>query len=72
MAKKSVYAALELADREVRLVVSEIFNGRSNVLRVERVSHDGIRNSKIRDENAVVKAIDTAVFTSTDGFGLSN
>ena len=61
MAKKSVYAALELADREVRLVVSEIFNGRSNVLRVERVSHDGIRNSKIRDENAVVKAIDTAV-----------
>lgn len=61
MAKKSVYAALELADREVRLVVSEVFNGRSNVLRVERVSHDGIRNSKIRDENAVVKAIDTAV-----------
>lgn len=61
MAKKSVYAALELADREVRLVVSEVFNGRSNILRVERVSHDGIRNSKIRDENAVVKAIDTAV-----------
>lgn len=61
MAKKSVYAALELADREVRLVVSEIFNGRSNILRVERVSHDGIRNSKVRDENAVVKAIDTAV-----------
>ncbi|MDO4663849.1 MAG: hypothetical protein Q4A59_03105 [Erysipelotrichaceae bacterium] len=61
MAKKSVYAALELSDREVRLVVSEVFNGRSNILRVERVSHDGIRNSKIRDENAVVKAIDTAV-----------
>lgn len=61
MAKKSVYAALELADREVRLVVSEVFNGRSNILRVEHASHDGIRNSKIRDEKAIVQAIDAVV-----------
>ena len=43
MAKKNVYAALEIADHEVRLVVAEIFNDRSNVLRVERAEHNGIR-----------------------------
>ncbi len=33
---KKVYAAIELADQEVRLVVMEIFESRSNILRVDR------------------------------------
>lgn len=61
MAKKSVYAALEISDREVRLVVSEIFNDRSNILRVERAGHNGIKGSKISDEKEVVKAIEQVV-----------
>lgn len=61
MAKKSVYAAIEIADREVRLVVVENFNDRSNVLRVERVEHSGIKKSKITDEKAVIAALEQAV-----------
>ena len=37
MRKKKVYATLEIADQEIRLIVLEIFEGRNNVLRVERV-----------------------------------
>ncbi len=33
MSKKRVYAALELADGEVRLAVMEVYEGRANVLR---------------------------------------
>lgn len=61
MAKKSVYASIEIADREVRLVVVEIFNNRSNVLRVERVAHSGIHAGAITDEKAVTDAIRQAV-----------
>lgn len=61
MAKKKVYAAMELADREVRLVVSEVFDGRNNILRVEKVPCSGLVNAHIEDEAAVVKAIQQAV-----------
>lgn len=61
MAKKSVFAALEIADREVRLVVAEIFNDRSNILRVECAGHNGIKHSKITDEKAVAAAIEQVV-----------
>ena len=37
MSRNKVYASCEIADQEVRLVILEIFEGRMNVLRVERV-----------------------------------
>lgn len=57
MSINKVYASFELADREVRLIVLEIFEGQFNVLRVERVACDGIQNQKIVDETSVVQAI---------------
>ena len=38
MSKKRVYASIEIADQEIRLVVLEIFESRYNVLRVESVA----------------------------------
>lgn len=69
MAKKSVYASLEIADREVRLVVVEVFNSRSNVLRVERVACNGVSQGKITDEAAVVDAIKQAVSQAQTALG---
>ncbi len=69
MAKKNVYAALEIADHEVRLVVAEIFNDRSNVLRVERAEHSGIQEGKITDEKAVIQAIEQAVQQAQNALG---
>ena len=57
MSKKRVYANLEIADQEVRLVVLEVFESRYNVLRKEIVACPGVIGSKIIDEAAVVTAI---------------
>ena len=39
---KQIYAALEIADHEVRLIVGEFFETRFNVLCVERVKTTGV------------------------------
>lgn len=69
MAKKSIYASVEIADREVRLVVVEIFNNRSNVLRTERAAHTGIANGKITDEKSIVEAIEQCVSLAQEALG---
>ncbi|MCF0259749.1 MAG: hypothetical protein HUJ54_07810 [Erysipelotrichaceae bacterium] len=69
MAKKKVYAALEIADQEVRLVVSEVFDGRSNILRVEKAACGGVKDFKITDEGAVVKAIQQVVRQAQNALG---
>lgn len=66
---KKVYAAIELADQEVRLVVMEIFESRSNVLRVERVACSGIQNGKILDESMVVTAVREATKSAQAALG---
>ncbi len=69
MAKKSVYASIEIADRDVRLVVVEMFNNRSNVLRVERADHSGISKGKITDEKSVVTAIEQVITQAQTALG---
>ena len=51
MERKQIFAALELADHEVRLVVGEFHETRFNVLRVERIKSSGIVN---KDRKSVV------------------
>ena len=55
MRKKKVYATLEIADQEIRLIVLEIFEGRNNVLRVERVHCSGVQNQKIINYTVTLK-----------------
>lgn len=69
MPRKKVYASCEITDQEVRLVVLEIFEGRFNVLRVERVSCDGVQNQKIIDEVGVVQAIQKACANAAEALG---
>lgn len=69
MAKKQVYAALEIADREVRLVVLEVFDSRNNILRVEKVPCAGIDKTTIVNESAVVKAIQQAIRQAETALG---
>lgn len=69
MSKKRVYAALEIADCEIRLLVFEVLDGRMNVLRVERVPHNAIKDSKIVDEPEIVRAIQQATGKAQDALG---
>lgn len=57
MKAKQIYAALEIADHEVRLVVGEFHETRFNILRVEKVKITGVHNKVIVDEQNVIKAI---------------
>lgn len=69
MAKKRVYAAVEIGDQEIRLVVMEVFDSRNNILRVEKAACSGVKDFKIVDEGAVVKAIQQAVKQAQNALG---
>lgn len=61
MKREQIFAALEIADHEVRLVVGEFHETRFNILRVERVKTTGIINKAVVDEQNIVGAIMKAV-----------
>lgn len=69
MSKKKVYASLEIADQEVRLVVLEVFDGRYNVLRTEKAACTGIKNQKVVDEANVVMTIREVVTNAQAALG---
>lgn len=69
MSKKRVYASIEIADQEIRLVVLEIFEARYNVLRVESVTCTGVKDQVIVNEANVVTAIRTAVTNAQVALG---
>ena len=54
---KQIFAALEIADHEVRLLVGEFFNTRFNIIKVERVPVAGVQLHQLSEPNEVVKAI---------------
>ena len=60
MSDKQIFAALEVADHEVRLIVGEFFNTRFNVIKVERIPCFGLSYNKVTDPAAISKAIRTA------------
>ncbi|MCI8271346.1 MAG: cell division protein FtsA [Erysipelotrichaceae bacterium] len=57
MDKKQIYAALEIADHEIRLIIGEFYETRFNILRIERAKITGIDNKNIVAEHNVVGAI---------------
>ncbi|MEG0265307.1 MAG: cell division protein FtsA [Erysipelotrichaceae bacterium] len=57
MQNKQIFAALEIADHEIRLMVGEFHETRFNVLRVERASIIGVKDNKIINEQNIIMAI---------------
>lgn len=57
MDKKQIYAALEIADHEVRLIIGEFYETRFNILRVERAKVTGINNKRVVEEHNITGAI---------------
>lgn len=69
MKRKQIFAALEIADHEVRLIVGEFHETRFNILRVERVRTSGVVNKTIVDEQNIVSAIMKATKKASDTLG---
>lgn len=55
--EKEIFAALEIADEEIRLILGEFFNTRFNVLKVEQVACSGIEKLLITDREALTGVI---------------
>lgn len=55
--KKELYASIEIADHEIRMVVGEFYETRFNILRVEKVEINGVEQKAIVDEQMVVNGI---------------
>ncbi|QIK70223.1 cell division protein FtsA [Erysipelothrix sp. HDW6C] len=68
--EKQIIAALEIADHEVRLLVGQFFNGRLNILKVERVAHLGVAGYAIMSETHVVDSIKKAVENASRNLGV--
>ncbi len=69
MNDQQIYAALELADHEVRLLIGEFHNTRLNILKVEKVKCSGIEGVSIVDQDAVVTALKSAVNNASANIG---
>lgn len=61
MNDKQIFAAVEVSDHEVRLIVGEFFNTRFNIIKVERVTCRGFDGEKIVDAEAITNAVKQAV-----------
>lgn len=58
---KEIYGALEIADREIRLIIGEYYNTRFNIIRVERTYCEGISEFVITNKDKVKEAIDKII-----------
>lgn len=69
MDKKQIFATLDIADSEVRLLVGEFHETRFNVLRIERAKVEGIHNKVIVNEANVIQSIMKVVHQAKDALG---
>ncbi|MBW9212374.1 cell division protein FtsA [Bulleidia sp. zg-1006] len=61
MNQKQIYASLELASHEIRLVVGEFFNTRFHILQVVRIPCQGINYKGVENQDALVAGIHKAL-----------
>lgn len=69
MANKQIQASVEIADHEIRLIVGEFHENHLNILRVERVRHNGIENQKITHEGSIINALMKACDNCSNALG---
>ena len=60
MNDKQIYAALEISDHEVRMIIGEFFNTRFNIIKVERIPCTGLTARGVEDPEAIKEAINKA------------
>ena len=63
--KKEIFAALEIADQEIRIIVGEFYNSRFNVIRVDKYKTINKAGNRITDENKLSKDVKAAVLKTS-------
>ena len=67
--KKEIYAALEISDRYVRLIVGEYFNTRFNIIRVEHKEIKALEDFNILDKETLVTTIKEMIANCDEKIG---
>lgn len=67
--KKEIYASIEIADHEIRLVIGEFYDTRFNILRVERTPVTGVEHKMIVDEQKVVNGVIKVIKQAEEALG---
>lgn len=58
---KQIFAAIEISDHEIRLIIGEFFNTRFNVIKSSRIPAFGLTYNQVTDQEAIIKAIRKAI-----------
>lgn len=69
MSDKQIFAAIEVADREIRLIVGEFFNTRFNIIKVEKVAVDAFEQNQLQQPENITKAIQKATYQTEKVIG---
>lgn len=69
MSDKQIFASVEVADHEVRLVVGEFFNARFNIIKVERIPCFGITYNQVLDPDEISNALRKAASSAKRTIG---
>ena len=69
MSDKQIFASVEVADHEVRLVVGEFFNARFNIIKVERIPCFGITYDQVLDPDEISNALRKAASSAKRTIG---
>jgi len=67
--EKQIFAALEIVDHEIRLVLGEFFNTRFNVLKVERVACSGVENFTVINREKVISTLKKTLEDASEKLG---
>lgn len=66
---KQIFAAIEVSDHEIRLIIGEFFNTRFNVIKTSRIPAFGLTYDQVTDENEIIRAIRKAVDNANKTIG---
>ena len=66
---KQLYASLEINDRSIKLLVSEFFNTRFNIIKVIDLPMNGVSKFEIIDHDAAFKCINEAIQQMSSALG---
>ena len=66
---KQIYAALELCESEIKILVGEYYNTRFNIIRADKYSTNAISDFKIVNKEELISDIKSALKQSSDKIG---
>ncbi|MBQ1692032.1 MAG: hypothetical protein II017_04425, partial [Erysipelotrichaceae bacterium] len=66
---KQIYAAMELCESEIKILVGEYYNTRFNIIRADKYPTNTISDFKISNKEDLIKDIRAAVAKTSEKIG---